>query len=268
MPPLALSPIGRRYGYHKDLIDHRDYGVAHVPLMKATATSMSNIAFMGPVLDQGDEGSCTAHAAAADREYLHWKELSVRHQEVAPGGEGMFSPSFLYYKERELDGTLDEGDCGSYGRTSCRALAKFGCALRADMPYVAGDFGRAPNADQLDAAAKWATGGYHRLGTVQDMRDCIASGYNFRIGFTVYPSFEKVRGDGIWMPDPKGEQQLGGHEVLAIGYDDDVIHGGAFLVRNSWGSAWGVEGNFYLRYADAADPAVLMDAWIQHLGKW
>jgi C1A family cysteine protease len=263
---LALSPLGRRYGYHKDVPDHRDYGISATVLESATTSNASNLPLLGPVLDQGQEGSCTAHAAAADREFLHWKEIASRRQSVTPASEGMYSPSFIYYLERQTDGTLDQGDCGSFGRTSCSVLRKYGCALRTDMPYVAGDVSTAPTAEQLAAATKWATGQYHRLVTVDDMKSCIASGYCFRIGFTVYESFESIGADGLWTPS-KSENVLGGHEVLAIGYDDD-INGGSFEVRNSWGAAWGDQGNFYLRYADAADPDILMDAWIQHLGIW
>lgn len=270
---------GRRFGYHRDPLDVRDYIAAvgapievrsqagFVTLAPATVAKASNLALMGAVLNQGQEGSCTAHAAAGDREFLHWKEIASRGETVSPPDDGLYSPSFIYYLERQADGTLDQGDCGSFGRTSCAVLRQYGCALRADMPYVAGYFGTAPSADQLAAATKWATGGYHRLQNVDDMKACLASGYNFRIGFTVYESFENIGGDGLWTPDTANESVLGGHEVLAIGYDDSV-NGGSFQVRNSWGGDWGADGNFWLRYSDAADPNVLMDAWIQHLGKW
>ena len=263
---LLLSPAGRRYGYKKDRPDHRDLGVFAAPILPAKAAVVSNLSLMGPVLDQGDEGSCTAHAAAADREFLHWKQIARRGQPVTPASDGMFSPSFIYYLERQTDGSLSEGDCGSFGRTSCATLNKFGCALRSDMAYVAGDFGTAPSAAQLESASKYATGQYHRLAIVNDMKSCIASGYNFRIGFTVYASFEGINSTGVWTPN-KSESVLGGHEVLAIGYDDSV-NGGSFEVRNSWGPGWGKEGNFWMRYVDAADTDILQDAWIQHLGRW
>jgi len=261
---LELSRGGRRYGYHKDKPDHRDFGVSHVGFTKATSEKRSNISLLGPVLDQGQEGSCTAHAAAADREFLHWKEIENRNGTVAPGAEGLYSPAFIYYLERKEDGTLDQGDCGSYGRTSCNVLRKYGCALREDMPYAAGDFSTAPTAEQLTAGQIWQTGGFHRIPTVSDMRSCIASGYCFRVGFAVDEGFEGIQSDGIWY---KAGKVLGGHEVLAFGYDD-TLNGGSFLVRNSWGKDWGLEGNFSMKYEYAADPNILMDAWIQHLGIW
>src|ERR1700756_3746241 len=160
---LPISRGGRRYGYHRDTADSRDFLFRHLAVPAALDSVGSNLPFLGPVLDQGQEGSCTAHSAAGDREFLHWKELAARGQDVTPGTEGLFSPSFIYYLERQEDGTLDQGDCGSTGRTSCATLRQYGCALRSDMPYTAGDFSTAPTDTQLAAGAVWATGGYHRL---------------------------------------------------------------------------------------------------------
>ena len=267
---LALSPAGRRYGYKKDSLDHRDFGVARIARMlelgAAPPRSASNLSLMGPVIDQKQQGSCTAHTAVEDREFLHWKEYQRHGKPVTPGVEGMFSPSFVYYQERLMDGTLSQGDCGSMGRTSCRVLNKYGCALRSDMPYTDTECSLAPTGEQLADAATWPAGAYHRLTTVEDMKSVIASGYNFRVGFTVYESFESDWSTPGYMPLPKsGEGQLGGHEVLAIGYDDDKA---AFLIRNSWGASWGLDGNFWFPYQAAADPNVLQDSWHQHLGRW
>lgn len=264
---MKLSIHGHPYNYKKNPPDARDFGLGRVPmLLPATESAMNNLAYMGVVLDQGQQGSCTAHAGVADREFLHWKQIAALGQTVAPGPEGMFSPAFLYYIERQLDGSLSQGDCGSTGRSSCMALNKYGCALRGDMPYSDSDYSTSPSDAQLAGALQWPTGQYHFSPNVDDIKSIIASGYNSRIGFTVYESFENIGKDGIWTPDTS-EQVMGGHEVLAIGYDD-TVNGGSFLVRNSWGASWGAAGNFYLRYVDAANPDILMDACIQHLGKW
>jgi C1A family cysteine protease len=59
-----------------------------------------------------------------------------------------------------------------------------------------------------------------------------------------------------------------GREELEV-HVSDRENIGAFKVRNSWSADWGRNGNFWLRYKDAADPKILQDAWIQHLGhKW
>ncbi len=54
-----------------------------------------------------------------------------------------------------------------------------------------------------------------------------------------------------------GEEPLGGHAFVIVGYDDDRA---AFWVHNSWGPEWGVEGYALLPYADWE--ARGQDAWV------
>jgi C1A family cysteine protease len=67
-------------------------------------------------------------------------------------------------------------------------------------------------------------------------------------GLTVYESFEspQVAKTGVVpMPAPS-EQTLGGHAVMAMGYDDGKQ---VFIVRNSWRPGWGLKGYFLMPYA-------------------
>jgi C1A family cysteine protease len=79
------------------------------------------------------------------------------------------------------------------------------------------------------------------------MRSCLAYGFPFVFGFTVYDAFESAavaRSGVLNMPGPK-EKMAGGHAVMAVGYD-----GGArrFVIRNSWGNDWGQKGYFTMPY--------------------
>jgi C1A family cysteine protease len=252
---------GRRYGYLRDVPDHRDFGMrkfAHPALSSASIPFAVDLeTYCGPVKDQGDLGACTAFAGCGMLEFLFqkYKNRSV-----------VLSPRFLYYQELVLDGTLQEGDVGSCGRTSCKAINQFGVCEERDDPYSTKDFAVPPTPVEEGRAMFYRSGAYHRLSTVDDMRNCLASGYVFVVGFTVYESFEgKWEKAGALMPIPSsGERVLGGHEVLFIGYDDTKQ---AFKVRNSWGTGWGNGGNFWFPYVAAADSNILIDAWIQHLGK-
>lgn len=253
---LPLSPAGRRYGYRRDVADHRDIGTMRLMPPLSLPSSVDLEEFCGPVKDQGPLGACTAFAGCGMREFL-----ARKYESRSPA----LSPLFLYYKEREFDGSLANGDTGSYGRTSVHVMNQFGVCLESEDAYAPVAFNVVPNSEQMAEALKYKAGAYHRLSTVDDMKSCLASGYVFVVGFTVYESFER---NGWWvmpMPGPN-EQIVGGHEVLFIGYDD---LGRAFKVRNSWGASWAKAGNFYFPYQAAADSKIVQDAWMQHLGpKW
>ena len=51
---------------------------------------------------------------------------------------------------------------------------------------------------------------------------------------------------------------LGGHTVLAVGYDDSKAQ---LIVRNSWGPGQADKGYFYMPYSYATDPGLASDFW-------
>ena len=54
--------------------------------------------------------------------------------------------------------------------------------------------------------------------------------------------------NGTWNGQCNGKED-GNHAMVIIGYDDNK-DGGAFLIQNSWGSEWGDNGCFWMRYSD------------------
>ncbi len=92
------------------------------------------------------------------------------------------------------------------------------------------------------------------------MRQCLAEGYPFVFGFTVYTAFmsKEVEKSGMLnMPQP-GEEVEGGHAVVAAGYDDTQKR---FLVRNSWGIDWGMRGYFTMPYSYLSERNLSDDFW-------
>lgn len=59
------------------------------------------------------------------------------------------------------------------------------------------------------------------------------------------------------MPKPT-ERLLGGHAVLAVGYDEKPRR---FIVRNSRGGGWGMKGHFTMPYEFLLDPNLCDDFW-------
>ena len=239
------------YGWVPDLPDHRDqlYGV--VRRMAAKPPSSVDLRpKCSPVEDQGNLGSCTGNSLAGAVEFLEKKD-GVPFINV--------SRLFIYYNERVIEHTVNE-DAGAMIRDGIKALVKQGVCSEKKWPYVVSKFTKKPSSACYKEARNHQVTAYARIQTLDEMRGCLAEGYPFVFGFTVYESFEsdQVAKTGVApMPKPK-EKVLGGHAVLAVGYDDAQKR---FLVRNSWGTGWGMKGYFTLPYDYLADRNLSDDLW-------
>jgi C1A family cysteine protease len=98
------------------------------------------------------------------------------------------------------------------------------------------------------------------------MRACLAEGFPFVFGFTVYESFEsqQVARTGVVEMPGRGERVMGGHAVLAVGYRDSEKR---FTVRNSWGAGWAMKGYFTMPYDYLPNPNLAEDFWTIRRGE-
>ena len=75
----------------------------------------------------------------------------------------------------------------------------------------------------------------------------------------------QIDGSGVWNYQASSSNSVGGHAMCVIGYDDNKA-GGAFLVRNSWGSNFGDNGDVWIKYRDFR--AVVKEAWVIQPEQW
>jgi C1A family cysteine protease len=151
-------------------------------------------------------------------------------------------------------------------RDGIKSIARQGVASEVQWPYVPSKFATRPPKRCFDAALANQALSYQRLTPVlSQLKACLASGFPFIFGFSVYESFESaaVAASGtVPMPDAQRESQLGGHAVLAVGYDEPSQR---FIVRNSWGAQWGDKGYFTFPYAYMLDTNLCDDFWTVRL---
>ncbi len=252
------------YGWVRDLPDHRDLMYA-APMTKQPLPAAVDLRkeLKVPPYDQGDLGSCTGNAIAAAVQFARLKSTE----------KPDFTPSrlFIYYNEREIEGTTNE-DSGAQIRDGMKVVAKLGVcpesnspAQPSDWPYEIGKFTAKPPAACYGFGEGHQITSYRRIPQVlTQMRACLASGFPFVFGFSVYESFEseEVTKTGVVNLPGSSEQLLGGHAVLAMGYEDKQQR---FIVRNSWGTDWGQNGHFTMPYAYLADPHLSSDFWTVRL---
>jgi len=229
-----------RYGWKPDLPDHRDFSYAELRLgLEAPATLPPSVdlrAHCPPIYDQGEIQSCTANAIAAAFKFLEIKS-----------GSNKLNPSrlFIYYNERDLEQEVDI-DHGALLRNGIKSIASLGMCDEAAWPYNK-PFAQKPPQTCYDQALKFTVTFFGlQTQTLDEMRSCLAAGFPFVFGFAIHKSFHDADDENgiVKMPDT-GEPVLGGHAVMAVGYDDATRR---FTVQNSWGPNVGDHGYYHMPY--------------------
>ena len=262
-----------RFGWLRDLPSIQDFTAEHAkvkPLLAkvhkagaagapaSLAASADLRAWCSPIENQLNLGSCTANAGVGMVEYYERRAFG-RHVDA--------SRLFLYKATRDLMKVT--GDTGAYLRTTMGALVLFGVPPEEYCPYVVANFDNEPTAFLYSFGQNYQALNYYRLdpaGTAASsllnaIKSNLAAGLPSMFGFTVYSSYTQasVANKGaIPYPTP-GEKIVGGHAIMAVGYNDSLVikntapgaaaTTGALLIRNSWGTGWGDGGYGWLPYA-------------------
>ena len=225
--------------------------------------------YCGPIRDQGQEGSCTGQAAAANRDW--WARYLLQH--LPDNNFPVFSAQDVYANELILDGNFPNDD-GSTGHSACWVTVKKGICQQATYQYVAGDI-QLPTTAQVADALVWRLDGYHRLSGSADVIRLVGHPTHpmpVLAGFDVFSSFETKTGTtGVYDPNKILESLLGGHETLIVGADLDETQTlrpagcpPAFLVQNSWGTGWGWNRDVFFWMAQSVVDDPQTDLMIVH----
>lgn len=246
-----MSDIKRRYGWKRDLPDIRDFTFKvggptiipdHVDLRNSCPA----------VYDQGELGSCTANAICGMFQFNEMKEKLKDTSNL--------SRLFLYYNERAMEGTVNQ-DAGAAIRDGIKSAINQGICDESVWPYDISQFSVKPSLQCYFLARRNKITQYSSLSqNTNSMLACLAQGYPFVFGFSVYSSFEsqQMAQTGQGQLPKRGEQLLGGHAVVCVGYDQPSQR---FLIRNSWGNQWGMAGYFTFPYSYLTNNNLSSDFW-------
>jgi C1A family cysteine protease len=226
-----------------------------------------------PIENQLNIGSCTANAGVAILEYFERRAFG-KHIDA--------SRLFLYKTTRKLMGL--KGDTGAYLRDTMKAMATFGVPPTKYYPYDVTKFDDEPEPFHYSLAQNYQALSYYRMDSpgisrsklLYSIRLNLRLGFPMMFGFTVFSSLNNPEFAGeISFPD-RQERVLGGHAIVAVGYDDDkeiknmlngVVTKGALKIRNSWGTQWGEDGYGWLPYG-YVESGLARDWWTLMTNEW
>jgi len=245
------------YGWSPDIPDFRDFMFSAPEPVLADLPPIVDLRPLCPeIYNQGRLGSCTAQSLAAVHQFNQMKQKAKE----------IFIPSklFIYYNERVMKGTV-EIDSGAHLRDGIKSINELGVCPETMWPYDIKKFRDKPTKECYDEASDHQILGYSRVAQdLNQIKGCLASGFPFVFGFAVYNFFEsqEMAKTGILRMPTSSERMLGGHAVGCVGYLDDSKQ---FIIRNSWGSDWGLSGYFLMPYEYLTNSNLSADLWVVKL---
>lgn len=184
-----------------------------------------------PVTDQLSCGSCWDFAATAAFESAVLVADSI---------------TYDFSEQQVLSCNTGGGGCdGGWMASAYDLFITYGAVGEDCMPYQADD--QVPcTQDECDVLANLLS--YEDIpSNVAYMKNALLSG-PLSTTFTVYDDFYSYNGGCYEHADTEPLN----HAVLIVGWDDNECEGqGAWIVKNSWGPNWGVDGFFYIKYGSA-----------------
>ena len=158
-----------------------------------------------------------------------------------------------------MEGSVNK-DAGAQIRDGIKSVHKIGVCDENIWEYDITKFKEKPPNMCYTQAKKYRGLKYHRLNqNLDDLKCCLLDGYPFTIGISIYESFESdnVKKTGLVPMPKKDEKLLGGHALAVVGYDNEY----GFIVRNSWGNEWGLDGYCYIPYDYICNKDLANDFW-------
>jgi C1A family cysteine protease len=199
--------------------------------------------------------SCVANAFVGAYEYLAKRNL---------GDSGDVSRLFVYYNARAQVDAVHE-DSGTQMYCAIESLIAHGACCEDLWPNDETLISQEPHADAYEQATNFKITESECIETDLNLwRHTLAEGYPIAFALNTFESFDEATSNRGRVPLPKKSDNVrethGWHAMLCVGYSDKDR---MFIVRNSWGNAWGDQGYCYIPYDYIMHPDYnAHDSWI------
>lgn len=183
-----------------------------------------------PVLNQGANSDCVAHAIAVATAYGQYK-AEKKFSDLSRG--------YIYGNRKSTD---YQGE-GMYVRQALKNFNHCGDCLNSTFPYrgsypaMKAKIAENPE-EYAEAAAKSKLINYFRLYNEKEIKKAIMLQGAVVLGMPIFKGFGKY----VKLPD-KDEKKRGGHAMCCVGWNKD-----GWIIQNSWGKLFGDRGYCYLPY--------------------
>jgi C1A family cysteine protease len=240
--------MSRVYNHKPQLLDNRDFIYQSHSNPTPTSHFLNDVKMLYcPILNQGNLGSCVAHASYA----LFY---------IISSGNMTLSRLQLYLVGRATEGSSLTKDTGLTIRGVMKAISKYGLCNESIWPYVISNFANLAPLTAFKNTYNLSKFKYTFIPqNLNSIKQVLSSGSPIIFGIVVYSSFESSNASKygvIPMPNISKEKNLGGHAILLVGYDDKSQ---TFKFQNSWGTSWGNSGYGWIPYAYVVNSNLAFD---------
>ena len=224
-------------GLLKEVFDSSKIAYKNFPITRGGLPSFFSLQSYSPSpSSQGPLGSCTSWAGA-------YCALTIVKGVESGFSVGAYDPLNLHNRLKALN---NEEPCsyGNYISQASLMLKNYGCPkynnLSCGLAYCNTSY-----SDKLYNYEYLATNtNSFKYALSQEKSPIVIACKSYPDGWNNTNNLT----NGIWNGSCNGIEN-GAHAMVIIGYDDNK-DGGAFLIQNSWGSFWGINGCFWMRYPD------------------
>lgn len=245
----------RKYGFHRQETDERDlqYSAAKPLIGLPIKTDLRNQ--LPDCWDQGQTSDCISHGISA----------GLWNGQVVAGYKPPVMPSrlFNYWNFRDIEGDTGKDEGGQI-RNGIKACNVYGVVPEVLWPFDMSKLFTKPTDYVYNSALKGKIHFYAsvNLTNLDQIKLALSHGLVVVMGFDVPKYFESEEmDDGGILDLAHTNKIIGGHCVAIVGHDDEEQ---TFLVRNSWGTTWGINGYFKMGY-DFATSNHCSDGWVIRL---